>query len=107
MEEHSYRSADLLGQVDPYVDPNTGTTLWSVFTQVDYGDPRPTPYADLLAIGQGMNTVMHLSRSNVAIPKVGAGRGGLPWDHVEAVLLSVERRHAGREFWVYEVEETR
>ncbi len=38
----------------------------------------------------------------IAIPKIGAGRGGLKWEFVEELLREIEETYS-IEFWVYDL----
>jgi len=54
--------------------------------------PRPGPYAELDAIEKALDKAIQLCIlhriNSVAIPKIGAGLGGLPWEAVKQIIES-------------------
>lgn len=79
-----------LGDVFHWIDNDLH--IFNLITQ-----PRPGPYADLHAIETAIDQAICLCIAHkiscVAIPKIGSGLGGLPWETVKQVI---ERKFSGR-----------
>lgn len=77
-----------LGGMMPWRDPQTGQVIYNLATQ-----ERPGPYATLAAIESALTlTVQHAywnEVGRVAIPRLGAGLGGLKWREVREVVEKV------------------
>lgn len=72
-----------LGDVFHWVDKDLH--IFNLITQ-----PRPGPYAELHAIEKAIDQAIRLcilhKVNSVAIPKIGAGLGGLPWESVKEII---------------------
>jgi O-acetyl-ADP-ribose deacetylase (regulator of RNase III) len=77
-----------LGGMMPWRDPTTGQVVYNLATQ-----DRPGPHATLDAIRSSLAlTVAHAATNGIpaiAMPRIGAGKGGLPWGDVLAVITDV------------------
>jgi len=62
--------------------------------------------ADINAIGQSISKMLFLASENrvekIALPKIGAGLGGLNWDNVKATINKVALKHPNIELFVVE-----
>lgn len=80
----------LLGGVLPASDPSrSGTVIFNMATQ-----DLPGPNADLEAVYESAMSTLAIAKdlgiAEVAIPKIGAGIGGLVWEEVEEKLRLAE-----------------
>ena len=78
----------ILGEVFAYETgnwPTNGIVIFNLATQLD-----PGPHANLYAIEQSVTTMLALARERVveevALPRIGAGIGGLDWAEVQRTL---------------------
>ena len=78
----------ILGEVFAYETgdwPTNGLVIFNLATQLD-----PGPHANLYAIEQSVTTMLALARERVveevALPRIGAGIGGLDWAEVQRTL---------------------
>lgn len=78
----------VLGDVMPWRDPTTGQVVYNLATQ-----DRPGRHASLAAVESALAaTIEHAERhgvTRIALPRLGAGIGGLKWADVEAVIERV------------------
>lgn len=84
--QHECRTGVLtLGGLMPWRDETTGQVIYNLATQ-----HAPGPNADLTAVRSALNlTLAHAERVGVAalaLPRIGAGIGGLAWDDVRTVI---------------------
>lgn len=79
-----------LGGMMPWRDPATGQVVYNLATQ-----DRPGPHATLDAIQSSLTLALgHAAANNIpaiAMPRIGAGKGGLPWGDVLAVITDVTK----------------
>lgn len=74
---------ELLGEIQ-IIRVNEGLFVVNMFTQIEYGPKRATPYADEEAIFEALMKVEEFAvkiHKNLYISKVGCDRGGLVWEH--------------------------
>lgn len=94
----------LLGTTQITVVEGGEHIVWNCFTQHKYGGDG-AKYASYIAV---VDTLRHVAKhimqlggdKRIAIPKIGAGLGGLNWDILEELILEIEEE-TGAEFVVY------
>ena len=103
-KSHILKTDDPLGTAN-ISEQYDGKIILNLITQRDYGNDA-REYASLEAI---KNSIIHaLSQikdeiTDIAIPKIGAGLGGLKWSDVEQQLIDLEKQ-LKINFTVYELE---
>lgn len=100
------RGEDLAGTIQPVLDYDRerkrNVTIINMFTQVE---PGPNADYDLLdhAVRDALGYIEQSKSNSLAIPKVGAGVGGLDWDKVEEIIAdAVDDHDVTLEIWTYD-----
>jgi O-acetyl-ADP-ribose deacetylase (regulator of RNase III) len=73
----------------------------NIITQIYYGKDG-VKYAQYSALVLAFHYIDLKDIKTIAIPKIGAGLGGLKWEFVQEILQEIEDMNS-IEFWVYEL----
>lgn len=90
----------ILGQVFPWYAEHERPVIFNLATQIE-----PGPNARYSGVMQSVDTMLLMAQnkgiSQVAIPQIGCGIGGLEWPQVEGILLALTEKYPAVDVVVY------